>query len=196
MLRFFYLAFNKLQMKKVLIIGLTLMLLALAGCGGTSGNREVTEMEERMSSGFALKDNKTMDVTNANFEVMSDFEFSTTLSLEDVTNGAKIRGTQFTAEGMGEVGYGWNVDKFVLKGTMMNLPDPNGTDFYEGWLVKSSPFRFVSTGALVKDGDNYVNRFVTETDYSEYDMYVLTIEPDDGDTRPAEHVLEPVVSDN
>ena len=36
----------------------------------------------------------------------------------------------------------------------------------------------------------YSNSFSTEKNYLEYDFYVLTIEPDDGDPAPDKHILE------
>jgi hypothetical protein len=57
-------------------------------------------------------------------------------------------------------------------------------------VVRKSPFAFISTGKLTKEGDKYVNHFSSDTDYSAYTEYVLTIEPDDGDDAPAAHVFE------
>ena len=177
--------------KKILVLSLVSILLVLSGCGGNkTSDREPTETEDKMSVAYPRKDRGKQEVTKGTFEEMAKMEFASVLTLKDVTNGATIRGTEFDGEGFGEVRYGLNGEDFVLEGEMNNIPDPAGDEFYEGWLVKSQPFSFVSTGALVKEGDQYVNRFVSETDYSDFDKYVLTIEPNDGDTRPAEHVLE------
>lgn len=74
------------------------------------------------------------------------------------------------------------------------LPDPEEFGegyFYEGWVVRAEPFAFISTGEVELDDEfNGVNLYTSSTDYTEYARYVLTIEPDDGDPAPADHVLE------
>ncbi len=74
-----------------------------------------------------------------------------------------------------------------------DLPAPVEGYFYEGWLVSRSPFRFFSTGKMVTNSsDEYVLEWYGEEgeDYSIYNQVVVTLEPDDGDPSPADHVLE------
>ncbi len=79
---------------------------------------------------------------------------------------------------------------FKLKGTFANLATPDGTDFYEGWLVVDDA-KPVSTGKVSDVEGVYVNLFSSDTDYSSYDKYILTLEPDDANPAPsAAHVLE------
>jgi len=87
-----------------------------------------------------------------------------------------------------------NVDgEFELRGEFKNLVDPESIGsgyFYEGWIVRTEPFAVVGVGAFdVLDGVGF-NNFTSNTDYSDYDQYVLTIEPNDGNPAPADHVLE------
>jgi len=71
------------------------------------------------------------------------------------------------------------------------LDEPEDGFFYEGWLVVPSPLSFISTGEVVADEHGvYRNDFTSEDDLSVYTKYILTIEPDDGDPAPAEHVVE------
>jgi hypothetical protein len=79
---------------------------------------------------------------------------------------------------------------YDLLAEFKDLPEPQGTDFYEGWVVRKSPFAFISTGKAIKEDGIYSNSFSTEKNYLEYDFYVLTIEPDDGDPAPDKHILE------
>ena len=74
---------------------------------------------------------------------------------------------------------------------LANLPDPEPGFFYEGWLVRPSPFRILSTGKMIKSQDGkYVLSFSSKSDLRRYTNVVITIEPDDGDPAPAGHILE------
>ena len=115
--------------------------------------------------------------------------------LVDVTGGKTIGGYKFDPNAQGTFKYGLKDDKtYELFAQAQDLPDLSNGDFYEGWLVRVSPFKFISTGKMEKiEGvvDNtYVNHFTSDIDYSDYKMYVLTLEPDDGDPAPADHILE------
>jgi len=86
------------------------------------------------------------------------------------------------------------IDSGVFRHTIKaNLPDPEEGYFYEGWLVSKSPFRFFSTGNMVTiSTGEYVLEWFGEfgESYSNYTDVVITIEPNDGDPSPADHVLE------
>lgn len=95
--------------------------------------------------------------------------------------------------GSGMVGgrYNSETNQFELLAEMTNLPDPTGTDFYEGWIVRrGAEMSVLSTGRAVKRGASYINAFQADTDFTDHDFYVLTLEPDDGDPAPAAHILE------
>ena len=66
------------------------------------------------------------------------------------------------------------------------MPEPEPGFFYEGWVVRAEPFNFISTGVASLDE----NVFEADQDLTDHDLYVLTIEPDDGDPAPAAHILE------
>jgi hypothetical protein len=60
--------------------------------------------------------------------------------------------------------------------------------FYEGWLVGDESF--FSTGRLGEvDGQGNLY-YKTDEDKSEFRGVVITLESEDGDPAPAEHVLE------
>ncbi len=72
------------------------------------------------------------------------------------------------------------------------LPPLDGDMFYEGWLVRSNPFDFFSTGPMVEwaeDGSWHLD-WEGEGDFRDYNEVVITIEPNDDNPAPAEHVLE------
>jgi hypothetical protein len=83
---------------------------------------------------------------------------------------------------------------YRVRATFDNLADPRGTDFYEGWVVRRAPLDVISTGKLEKIDGQYVNVFASPRDLTEHDFYVLTIEPDDGNPAPADHVVEGVMT--
>ncbi len=111
-------------------------------------------------------------------------------NLENVTDGKHIRGIVTPDSAMGYAHMTMEDEKFVIHAAFSGLAAPQGDDFYEGWVVQRSPFAFISTGKLeMKDG-KYINHFVSDIDYSSYDFYVLTLEPNDGNDAPADHIFE------
>lgn len=98
-----------------------------------------------------------------------------------------VRGGNATGTAMA----GYQPSGYALEATFQNLPDPQGTDFYEGWiLIQGDATTVMTTGRAKKVENGYVNEFSSDADLTERTFYVLTLEPDDGDPRPAEHILE------
>ena len=115
---------------------------------------------------------------------------SAAVTVTDVTNGSEIRGVTTPADAAGFAKVAWDGSTFNLHGGFTGLSDPRWDDFYEGWLVRQSPFAFISTGELEKIDGEYHDFFNSSIDYREYDFYVLTLEPNDGNDAPADHILE------
>lgn len=110
--------------------------------------------------------------------------------LEDVTNGS-VRGISTTDESGGFAKTWYNEDGFGLHAWFHDIADPLADDFYEGWLVQQNPFKFISTWELeLKEDGYYHNVFSSDIDYTSYDFYVLTLEPNDGNPDPAAHIFE------
>lgn len=102
-------------------------------------------------------------------------------ALADVTGGGSF-GLAFT-----------NVENgsFTLIAKMGNLPAAQEGFHYEGWLVRrGEDMRVVSVGEPQPKGEQYANVFLSKTDLSDYDFYVLTLEPNDQNPAPAQHLLE------
>lgn len=74
------------------------------------------------------------------------------------------------------------------------LPDPPLGYFYEGWLIRSKPFDFFSTGRFIQHADDlrWYLLYESDDDKMDYRKVIVTLEPDDGDPAPADHVLEGV----
>lgn len=102
-------------------------------------------------------------------------------ALADVTGGGSF-GLAFTTREDG---------RQVLISKMGNLPPLEDGFFYEGWIVRrTNEMSIVSVGAVQLVKDQFVNVFISDTDLSEYNFFVLTLESPDGNPAPGKHILE------
>lgn len=158
------------------------------------GSQSVTEITETIGQTELEKlmegSPSAMESMAITAEEAEAFNFTLYGDLEDVTDGqVQTINTNGEAEGFAEAGF---VDgKYVLRAEITGLPDPQDGEFYEGWVVRREPFKFISTGMLTKQDDGtWLNLFSSSEDLTGFISYVLTIEPDDGDPAPAGHVVE------
>ncbi len=104
-------------------------------------------------------------------------------TLEDVTGG----------DALGVAIAHWYEDesRYQLLASSSTLPALEDGFFYEGWVVRADPQSVISTGAL-EQGETgaWVNDFSSDENLTDHVRYVLTLEPDDGDPAPAEHILD------
>ncbi len=93
----------------------------------------------------------------------------------------------YTGSGIAKSTY---VDGKFVHTVDADIGDPAEGKFYEGWLVGG--FGFVSTGKMVKEGNQYVLQFESQEDMSSYGKVVITEETlaDGLDNNPEAHVLE------
>ncbi len=70
---------------------------------------------------------------------------------------------------------------------LADLPDPQAGKFYEGWLVMGE--KVVSTGKFMIAKGGYLLEYESSTDYTDYNMVVVTLEQKD-DKTPEVHILE------
>lgn len=83
---------------------------------------------------------------------------------------------------------------FTLIVEMGGLPEPAQGYFYEGWLVRRvGAFSMIDTGRAVQTENGYMNVYRSSSDLSDYNFYVLTLESDDENPAPAEHILEGII---
>lgn len=157
---------------KKFIAPLAILLLLGAGCATTTPGEEVPLMPEDM-----------IEETSMPEEEMPEPTVSLSGDLTDVNDG--------DATGSVDVMWYEEMGRYQLNATFSDLPELEEDFFYEGWVVRAEPFEAVSTGALIMESDTeWSNSFQSTKDLSEHARYVLTLEPDDGDPAPAEHVLE------
>lgn len=174
-----------MKFNKHIALGCSVMLLA-TGCtmGSSTSNDQMSDAEktitELMMEVDVSKDDgmKNMDDLKKNASTEMEYDLKGKL---DPVDGSNASGTAMAVYKDGE---------YMMRAEIENLVDPPEGFFYEGWVVRKEPFKFISTGKLEKEGDNWVNVYTSETDYSDFIRYVLTIEPDDNDPAPADHVVE------
>lgn len=82
--------------------------------------------------------------------------------------------------------------KYTHAVTARDLPPLLEGYFYEGWLVRVEPLDIFSTGELATGEvtGEFVLSFESPENLTAYTRVVVTLEPDDGDPTPAEHVLD------
>ena len=142
---------------------------------------EDTVTTKKMDEQAPTEDVMQKAVTNTVITGLEDIEFQHEGDLADVSGG--------TATGTARAGF--NEGNYTLHATFVGLPEPEGTDFYEGWVVrKGADFDVISTGKVDKVNGVYENVYRSEQDLTDHSFYVLTIEPDDGDPAPAGHIVE------
>ena len=110
--------------------------------------------------------------------------------LQNVTGGNTVRGIITSHEATGEVRMSWDDTETRLTASFSNLTTPSGDDFYEGWLVRKSPFSMVSTGRVNIVNGEYTNFFSSPQNFSSYTHFVLTIEANDANADAGKHILE------
>lgn len=127
---------------------------------------------------------------DAMMNAMDTMTFRFVGELQDVTDAKEVGGVMTNGKATGVVKSTFEDGVYSMTASFENLPEPQGTNFYEGWIVRKSPFDVISTGRLKKVDGVYVNTYTSGQDLTDHSFYVVTIEPDDGDPAPAEHILE------
>lgn len=118
-------------------------------------------------------------------EVMMTYQYQG--QLKDVTGG--------NSSGVARANFADGV--YGVVAIFENLPEPTGNDFYEGWLVRQgADSSVISTGKTKTVDGQHINVYESNKDFTDHTFYVLTIEPDDGDPAPADHVLEGTLKKN
>ena len=178
-----------------------LLLVLGAGCvgGATDDSTEPNEidrsaiLEQAQEDGLIMKDTERTEMVAHVAEdegaktaldqllATTDFQGWQSAALADVTGGESY-GLAYAQTQAGT---------YSLIAKMGNLPEPGEGYFYEGWIVRrGAEMSVISTGKAELIEDQYINVYQSSSDLLDHDFYVLTLEPDDGDPAPAEHILE------
>ncbi|MBP7018460.1 hypothetical protein KBB17_03090 [Candidatus Saccharibacteria bacterium] len=116
--------------------------------------------------------------------------YTMSATLNDVTAKKTIQGVNFNGKAAGKVEAGFIDKSYKLYARFGNLPEPTGGAFYEGWLVNKDTNSVISTGKAKYIDGKFVNTYTSTKDLSDHKFYVLTLEPDDSNPKPADHILE------
>jgi len=149
------------------------------------------ETETMMMKTKPIEDAMMKKVDDTMMKEMMTMTYQYSGQLADVTEGKTIRGINTGGNSSGLSKASFKDGSYSLLVTFNNLPDPEGTDFYEGWVVrKGQQFSVISTGKVEKIDGIYTNTYLSGENLTDHDFYVLTIEPDDDDPAPADHIVE------
>jgi len=177
-------------MKKTTSIFIVLMAIVLIGASCTQKQTSNLNTEAVMMKVEPTEDTMMKGTDETMEKEMMEMIYQFIGNLVDVTLGKTITGINTGNNATGVAQANFEDNTYSLLATFENLPDPKGTDFYEGWVVRKSPFDVISTGKIEKKNGVYTNMYSSGQDLTDHDFYVLTIEPNDGDPAPAEHILE------
>ena len=184
----------------VFLISFAALAALLAGCQPklpepTSVNSQPlakpdSEMMAMMESGQLGSDGQSQTLSQQQVVSLAEIIYDYFGQLTDVTQAKTIRGVMTAGNASGGARATFYDDTYYLLATFANVPEPQNGDFYEGWVVRKEPFDFISTGPVVVIDGAMVNGYVSKQDLTDYNFYVLTLEPDDGNPAPADHVVE------
>jgi len=177
------------MVKNILILFFVLIVIGGGVYYFLNKNQTATDTNEQKMEGVPLDDEMIIEVDEKDVASMMGMTYQYVGELIDVTKG-EIRGinTQGLTKGIAKSNF--DGEQYLLLATFENLPEPAGDDFYEGWIVQLDPFMFLSTGIVKKVDGVYTNVYKSGEDLTNYNFYVLTIEPNDGDPAPADHIVE------
>ena len=144
---------------------------------------------EKSMTGEPTDDEMMIETDENDLDAMKEITYQYEGELSDVTK-REVRDINTGGEAVGIAKSNYDGAQYSLLATFENLPTPTSDDFYEGWIVQKDPFMFLSTGIVRKIGGVYTNIYKSRQDLTNYDFYVLTIEPNNGDPAPADHILE------
>lgn len=182
------------MIKRLLISALlfTLVSFGVAACSPT------TQDTEQNTDSTAETLPVVEDIAGVSQPNEPPFTYQYSAQLSDVTDGKVLPGNVDTqGQAVGTAQAGFNGQRYQLTATINNLPQPEDGFFYEGWIVRGEAESVISTGELIQEiPGTYSNMFINDDDLSDHTRYVLTIEPDDGDPAPADHVVDGVLETN
>jgi hypothetical protein len=153
-------------------------------------NKAPVEAEKNEMSGSPQSDESKKAVDLETTMEMKELLYQYSGELTDVTNAEDVRGINTGGNASGVAKSNWDGSQYLLFATFENLPEPTADDFYEGWIVREEPFAFISTGKVEVVDGVYTNSYRSDQDLTEYNVYVLTLEPNDDDPAPADHIVD------
>ena len=169
-----------------IIVGFIILAVIIVGVYVFQNSKEDAMMVEKQVEQKVMEEKGVVEE-----KAMMTMVYQYAGELSDVTKGKVIRGTSTDGKSSGVAKANFKDGVYNLYATFSNLPDLKDSNFYEGWIVrKSLRYSVISTGKLEKVGNMYTNLYTSEVDLTDHSFYVLTLEPNDGNPKPADHILE------
>jgi hypothetical protein len=165
----------------VLVVGAGVYLFVSNDDGETSQINEQTEVVEDARDDAATNIEELEDAMYLSYPFMAN--------LADVTESSTLQGVAFDGDSSGEAYATFADGSYALYAEFDNLPPLTEDLFYEGWVIGGAE-GVVSTGVLEQVDGRFVNNFSSDQDLTDSTRYILTLEPNDGDPAPADHVVE------
>ncbi len=176
-----------------LLILITFSSWVFAACQKQQLEPELRENQtamERMDTQIPDEDKLLVEITpNLKMDLQKEaYDYSGIL--KDVTGGKST----------GVVMATYQDEMFKLQANFENLPQLVKNTFYEGWLVRTEPFHYISIGPLVQEKEGWANYYASGTNLTDHTVYVVTTEPTNDDPlgeidpAPAQHLLEGEIS--
>jgi hypothetical protein len=191
-------------MKKIYFILGAVTLVMTTGCAGPMNTEQqdpveraieeqqdlgmTDEMIKQIEADAALE---SIEKELADAQAMQGDESG--ITLEELQSGNKVE--LVDVSGGNASGTAWT----TLKGSQTHhrvvakdMPALDNEYFYEGWLVRNAAAgEFFSTGEMTQQSTGeWMLEYIHEGDVLDHAKVVITLEPDDGDPAPAEHIIE------
>jgi len=179
--------------------GVILILTGVAIIGWTMyqqiANQDETAVpetiEERMMKEEPSEDDGMREFDAKIILEMTEKTFTHHGQLFDVTGSEIIHSIETRGAASGEARASFEEGSYALVASFKDLPEPNRRYFYEGWIVRrGGDLDVISTGKATLEESGFVNIYRSSEDLTDHDLYVLTLEPRDGDPAPDRHILE------
>lgn len=139
------------------------------------------EIEHMKDSSVLVSDGKMITIQNLKSFVEKDVSKWSAAALADVTGSTRF--------GLAHTHFSGGI--FTLIAQMGGLADSTDGSAYHGWLVKRGDgMQVVDVGIVQKINEEFFLVYQSKENLSSYDFFVLTLESNDGDSAPAEHLLE------
>lgn len=190
---------------KIFVSLLSFMLLLGAGCRDSSQSVDIQPVIDRNSILLEAQENGLI-MDEAEIAVMASAQLEVDQNgrhVEDVQGYLKTDVKDWWSAALADVtgGNSYGIayanqtsGSFTLIAQMGNLPEPASGYFYEAWLVRrEGELAVLSLGTAQKTENGYATVYLTSTDVSDHDFFVITLESDDADPAPGEHILEGIL---
>ncbi len=110
----------------------------------------------------------------------------------DVTDKQNVSGllTEGKGEGQLKAVFDEKANEYSFMAEMKRFPPSPSGYYYEGWVVRSNPFRYISIGRAESKDDVSLIFYQSSSNVLDHQFFVLTLEADDNNAAPSVHVLE------